>query len=714
MTGPGEQRDGWSLWRLDAPAGVAGPGITLALASHSGAPPQMLHFGPALPHDADLAALAAATRLPVPPASLDQPIPASLMPPTGWGYWGHPAVQVGGDTPLMLRLVEGDQADHTLHLTLQTDPALSGGVDLRITQTLTLAADTGCLSSAVRVENRGAAPVDLLHLASLTLPLPGWMDEILGFTGEWCGEFQEQRQRLTQGALVRENRRGRTSHDSFPGLVLGEAGFDATRGTLIGLHLGWSGNHRLSVERLAAGGIVAQLAGGLGAGEIRLPPGAEYAAPTAYAVPSAEGLNGLMRRSQAHVRAHILPRRALRPRPVHLNTWEAVYFDHSEAALFDLVDAAAAVGVERFVLDDGWFPARRNDRAGLGDWRVDPTVYPRGLGPLIDRVQAAGMEFGLWVEPEMVNPDSDLYRAHPDWVLAAGAERPTARHQLVLNLTRPDVADYLFGALDRLLRDHPIAYLKWDMNRDLVPAHADGRPVTDAQTRAVYALIDRLRAAHPSVEIETCASGGGRADWGILARTERVWTSDSNDARDRMAIQRGFSLFFPAEVMGSHIGPPDCHVTRRHLPLATRGAVALFGHLGIEWDIRGLAVGEREQLAAILREYKRLRPLIHSGFGLRLPADDPRWMGWGCVAPDRRHALFAIAARDGGFRAASQRLTGLDPARLYRLRALFSDAADAAGWDGALLPGAALMSHGLSLRLPQPDHLVLIECECVS
>lgn len=280
-----------------------------------------------------------------------------------------------------------------------------------------------------------------------------------------------------------------------------------------------------------------------------------------------------------------------------------------------LADRAAALGIERFVVDDGWFPARHDDRAGLGDWQVDRAKFPAGLGPLADHVTTLGMEFGLWVEPEMVNPDSDLCRAHPDWpLMLAGRPMITARHQLVLDLGRAEVRDYLFGAIDALLEGLPIRYLKWDHNRDLATAGgAMGRAAYRDQVLGTYALIDRLRSAHPAVEIEACAGGGGRIDAGIATRTHRFWTSDNLDAVSRSDIQRGFLLFMPPERMGAHVGASPAHATGRSQSMGFRCAVALAGHFGVELDPATLGEADHAILAAWIARYKALRDRLHGG-----------------------------------------------------------------------------------------------------
>ena len=254
-----------------------------------------------------------------------------------------------------------------------------------------------------------------------------------------------------------------------------------------------------------------------------------------------------------------------RPRPVLLNTWEAVYFDQSPEALMELASVAAAVGAERFVLDDGWFGGRRDDRRGLGDWWVSAEVFPEGLAPLIAHVRSLGMDFGIWVEPEMVNPDSDVYRAHPVWALATeGYEPVLGRNQLVLDLGRDDAFGNVLERLDALLRDHDIAFVKWDMNRPHVQGSgASGAAGSHAQTLAFLRLFDELRSRHPSVEFESCASGGGRIDLDVLRRAARVWTSDCNDALERLTIQFGASMLIPYEVMGAHIGPERSHSSER-------------------------------------------------------------------------------------------------------------------------------------------------------
>ena len=380
--------------------------------------------------------------------------------------------------------------------------------------------------------------------------------------------------------------------------------------------------------------------------------------------------------------------------------------------------------IERFVLDDGWFKGRDHDRAGLGDWIPDPKKYPQGLGPLIDYVKNLGLEFGLWVEPEMVNPDSDLYRTHPDWVLhIKDRPRVTGRNQLVLDLTHEAVFEYLFNAIDTLLQNHPIDYLKWDMNRDLVTpgsSRNQGAAVYRRQTQALYALIDRFRQVHPNVEIESCASGAGRADFGVLRYAQRIWTSDNNDALERQSIQRGFLRFFPPEIMGAHIGPSPAHVGYRRHTLAFRAATALFGHLGLELDVRTLATEELDELKLWIDTYKRHRDLLHNGrthlFSIR---HDAGRMGHGVVAVDKSEGLFAVVQQTANRLRLSPpvRLPGLDPEIVYRLalagplppHVKFTTEGLQALAAGTLnVPGAVLANVGVQIPILPPETVLLL------
>ena len=438
------------------------------------------------------------------------------------------------------------------------------------------------------------------------------------------------------------------------------------------MHVGFSGNHRHYAERLSNGEQV--IGGGelLLPGEIVLGDGASYETPWVYGV-YGEGLDDQAHRLHRHLRARA--RHPRTPRPVTLNVWEAVYFDHDLGRLIALADTAAAVGVERFVLDDGWFRHRRDDTAGLGDWYVDEDVWPNGLTPLIEHVRSLDMEFGLWFEPEMVNPDSDLARAHPDWVMQTGGRLPLpSRHQQVLNLGIPEAYAYVRDRMVDILSANDIAYIKWDHNRDLVDAGTapGGEPGVHSQTLAAYRLMDELEARFPGLEIESCSSGGARVDLGVIERTDRVWVSDCIDPLERQQMHRWTQQLLPPELLGAHIASGRSHTTRRIHDLGFRAATAFFGHLGIEWDLTAASPEELDELAAWIELYRRHRSLLHTGDIVRMDEVDPTLQVSGVVAQDRSAAVFAFAylARSDTASIGRVTLRGLDQDRLYLVRPL--------------------------------------------
>ena len=557
------------------------------------------------------------------------------------------------------------------------------------------------------LRNEDPAPLRLDWLSPAALPAPD--DELLAFGGRWAGEFTEHRFRLETGVWASEARTGRTSHHAPPFLVVGEPGFGDHAGAVTGLHLAWSGDHRLVVERLRDGRLQVQAGELFWPGELVLEARAAYRTPWLYAARSAAGLNGLSARLHRFVREDVLQGRLKdKPRPVHFNTWEAVYFDHRLEDLEALAETAAAVGAERFVLDDGWFKGRNDDTTSLGDWTPDPVKYPQGLAPLAARVRALGMEFGLWVEPEMANARSDLLEAHPDWILGdPERDQPLGRGQFVLDLTRAEVSEAIFRQLDALVADLPIGYLKWDMNRDLTHPASRGRPASHAQALAVYALIDRLRAAHPTLEIESCASGGGRADYEILRRTDRIWTSDCNDPIERQRIQRAFAIFFPPEVMGAHVGPADSHTTARRTSLELRALTALFGHMGIEADVRAFSERDRAALKGFVELYRAERAVIHGGRLMRQTAPDPGGVAISVFGDDGGLASLAQCETPRTATLGPLRLRGLDPAATYEATLLNPPRRPRASMKvaPALARGEALRASGRVLAevgLPSP------------
>ena len=683
-----------------------GRGVTLVV-DVRGPAPFVLHWGARLPDDTDVATLSLLSARDEAPSSPAFAAPVALTPLAGQGFPGRPGLEAHRDGR--------DWATWTAIDSVETRPgeivvvSSDAAHGVRLTHRLSLDPAGDVLTATTELANTGTAPLTVDACAAPLLPLPSPFTRLVTLEGRWAGEMQMRGVERAVGSVVRENRRGRTSHDAFPAVFATTPAAGEEAGEAYGFHLAWSGNHRIAVETLPDNRAFVAMGELFMPGELRLQPGETYVSPTIISAFSAEGLSGVSRAFHAHLRAR--PEHARlrsKARPIHYNTWEAVYFDHDPAVLHDLVERAAAIGAERFVLDDGWFKGRRADNAGLGDWTVDPAVHPAGLKPLIDRVQAVGMEFGLWVEPEMVNPDSDLFRAHPDWVLGTPpAPQLSFRNQLVLDFGRPAVRDHIHAAIDTLLREHAIAYLKWDMNRDVShPGGADGRGGAHAHVLGLYAVLDRLRAEHPGVEIESCASGGGRMDFGILERTDRVWTSDSNDALDRLSIQRGASLLLPAEVMGAHVGPTDCHITGRILPMATRVQTAMFGHFGVEADLRALTPDETAQLAAGIALHKAHRDLIHTGdlFRLNRPHNE---VAFGIVAADKAEAVFSftLITEPSTVFLGRLRLAGLDANATYAVRAVWPRQTAKLGpalRDGFEASGAVLMQLGLELPRLKP------------
>lgn len=667
-----------------------------------GEAPVILYWGRRLPEDVDPAMLALQGVRQEAPCSPATTPPLALTPLIGSGFPGRPGLSAhrdGHDWATWTAITAVHRIDAETVEIESADAAHGIGLVHR----LHLAGDV--LRMRTTVINRGNTPLRIDACDAPALPVPEAVTDWTLFEGRWSDELQTRRVPRAMGAVSRENRRGRTSHDAFPAILaeIGPCGEQA--GEVFGVQLAWSGNHRLWAETLSDGRAYVQLGELFLPGECELAPGARYTSPDLVCAWSDAGRSGLARAFHAHVRAR--PQHArlrVKPRPVHYNTWEAVYFDHKPEALKALADKAAAVGIERFVLDDGWFLGRRDDTAGLGDWIVDPAIYPEGLGPLVAHVRGLGMEFGLWVEPEMVNPDSELFRAHPEWVLGTPpAPQLRFRNQLVLDFGQAAVREHLFARIDALLREHAISYLKWDMNRDIThPGGADGRADAHAHVLGLYEVLARLRAAHPSVEIESCSAGGGRTDFGILDYTDRVWTSDTNDALDRLTIQRGLSTFVPAELMGAHVGPADCHITGRRVSMATRVATALFGHFGVEADLNAMDDAERTELSAGIALHKRHRALIHTGDLYRLDRPEGE-IAFGIVAADQREALFSYTqiTEPRGYFATPLRLDGLDAAARYRVSLAWPGSGYpasplfAALSEGAVFSGAALMAAGL-------------------
>ncbi|MFE2918274.1 alpha-galactosidase [Kitasatospora indigofera] len=553
----------------------------------------------------------------------------------------------------------------------------------------------------------GGRPLTLLRHAGGQWTLPTRAGYRLSSVhGAWSEEFQLAGQPLAYGETTLTSRRGHTGHQSNPWVMLDAGDATEDHGEVWSVALAAGGSWRTTVLRTPAGhcGVVS------GAGhegvEAVLEPGEELTTAVTAGVWSGTGFGGASRAWHTYVRRHVLPAGG-ELRPVLYNSWEATTFDVTEAGQRELADRAAALGVELFVVDDGWFGRRDDDRAGLGDWHPHPGRFPDGLRPLADHVHGLGMAFGLWVEPEMVNPDSDLFRAHPDWVLHHPDRRPSPqRHQLVLDFSRPEVAEWAFGWLDRTVRDNGVDFLKWDFNRSFSEAArrtggTAARAVHTEHAAGFHRVLDRLRAAHPRLRVESCAGGGGRVDLAVLARTDQVWTSDNTDAVDRLTIQHGASQLYPASVLGAWVTDSPNPLTGRRVPLRFRFHAAMAGVLGIGGDLTSWTAEELAEAAALVGVYKDVRPVVQHGEQYRLGSPGGHGRAVLHVHEAAGEAVLLQWRVGGRGRRAAEplRLPGLVEDADYRVFEP-GEPPEAA----RVVPGRVLAVHGLAAELPQGEY----------
>jgi alpha-galactosidase len=716
---------------------VVAADVSVLLTQTGGALPVLAHWGPRIEaSDDDLIEYAQTPVRTGIDGDSDVPYEPSVLPEHSFGWSGLPGLRVhrggaGWSPRLTVSGVSVDGREVAEGSVVQSGSALvsveasdaEAGIEVVLEIDLSPA---GLLRTRATVRHSGdsAEPLEVIGVDP-SLRIPTEAREILDFAGRWGTEKIPQRHPVVIGTHSRSSRRGRTGLDATTVVAVGTPGFDGGSGRVWLCHVGIGGNHEHAVERSDAhlafrGGEL------LLPGEVRLAGGESYSSPWIYGS-FGTGLDDAAARYHAFLRER--SRSSLRPRPVTLNVWEAVYFDQDLATLSELADRAAALGVERYVLDDGWFLGRSDDRAGLGDWTADPGKWPEGLAPLAEHVRGLGMEFGLWVEPEMINEDSELARAHPDWILRArGSELPARwRFQQVLDLTNPEAFAHILDALDTLIRDLDVAYLKWDHNRDLIDAGhpASGAPAVHEQTLAVYRLMDELRARHGALEIESCASGGGRVDLGILERTDRVHTSDNHDPLDRTRMLRWTGLLVPPEMLGSHVASEVSSVTGRTSDLHTRCAIAFLGHFGVEWDLRELGDADSAVLAGWIAAYREHRELIATGRVVGSGDSDPAAPTLrGVVATDGSEALYTlmtpVLSPDTRHR---MRLPGLLPEARYRVEAARPQSLGpgwlSPRWIESTVPldsdeaapsysGSLLREAGLDLLAFHPDRVVVL------
>ncbi|WP_203454600.1 alpha-galactosidase [Jiangella aurantiaca] len=705
---------------------LSAKGVALILALPADSLPIVIHWGadPGQLGDGGLASVERASLAPLATNGVDSRVSVSIVPEGARGWTGTPGVVGHRD--------DGSGWSPRFQVTSVTWDSRPGrggyvevagsdpiaGLALRVYIEL---APAGLVRTRAELTNVGPGRYTL-DAVQLALPVPTRAAEVIDMAGRWAKERVPQRRPFTVGTHAREGRHGRTGADAPTLLLAVEKGIDFDRGDAWGIHVAFSGNHRHSAERSFSGERL--LFGGelLLPGEIVLDEGGTYRTPWLFGS-YGHGLDEVAARFHRHLRAR--PHHPRGPRPVVMNLWEAVYFDHDLARIIPLVELAAHAGVERFVLDDGWFGSRRDDRSGLGDWVVADSVWGEGrFDELVAAVKSRGMEFGLWFEPEMVNVDSDLARTHPEWVLQVPGRLPVeARHQQVLDLTYPEAFAYIRDSIVSLVRRHGIDYIKWDHNRDLVDAGStlSGRANVHEQTLAAYRLLDEIRSACPGLEIESCSSGGGRVDLEIVEHTDRVWASDCIDPHERQQIQRWTLQLLPWELIGSHIGAERAHTTQRKSDLGFRAATAIFGSLGIEWDLSEATDEELAQVTDWVSFYKSVRHLIHSGTSIRRSLEGGDLWLTGAVSPDRERALYQVVLRRRHvtWPVGAVRLPGLDAHRSYIVRAAgpgseapFDPRVHPEWWGkGVELSGAALGEIGIQIPALDPDHAVTLSVE---
>ena len=685
-------------WRLDT------RNQSLVLSSLNNRLPCIIYWGECLPRDENLDELYEASKKDWGDNLLDQIPELSILPEQSANFSGQLGCKMRDVNGHLLSsnfvFFADEVSNNSLTLVFKDK-------DLGITYTAGIDAlyedDVYALNAKINSNN----PIIMEWLSAPVIEAPQTSNEMLDYGGHWGSEFRSQRTPWVTGVHLRESRVGTTSHAHFPGLMIPTAGSSENLGSCYGFHYGWSGGHRMIAEQLQDGRKQIQFGN---TENSELNPLTSFETAKLYISHSGAGLGGVGRIFRDFVSNSIVDLPIGSIRPVHYNCWEAVYFDHNIEELKEIATLAADIGAERFVLDDGWFKGRNSATSSLGDWYVDEHKYPDGMHPLVKHIHSNGMTFGLWFEPEMVSPDSDLFRSHPEWILG-DISQTLGRAQYVLDISINEVQEYLFERIDSILNEYPIEYIKWDHNRVL--------PYPDAsQTRALYSLLDRIRESHSGLEIETCSSGGGRIDYGILEHTQRVWLSDSNDALERLRIQHEALLWLPIHVTGSHVGPKVCHTSGRELPMSFRAWVAAQRHMGFEMDPKELSTEDKVILKSVTQWWKKNREWMMSANILRLPCIDKTVIAEIQVNLQGDH--FVVFAGQSSASELSSSvplvLAGLDSKSMYNISVHNKKEIKSLGKSdeglmnkNLMLSGQFLMTKGLQLPKVFPANMLVIE-----
>ncbi len=568
--------------------------------------------------------------------------------------------------------VENDSEADTLEITL-ADP-LTG---LKIVLLYSVFEGYDVITKSVRAVNESAQPIDVQSILSSTTYLFDKNYEFVHLTGAWARERHIQKQPLMNGTMQIDSKRVASGHIHSPFLALARPWTTENQGEVYGYSFVYSGNFIMQAETNQQDVVRVNI--GINPFGFRwlLEPGEAFQAPEVVMTFSDSGFGTMSRRFHRIYRQRLC-RGKFRDaeRPVLINNWEATYFDFNEEKILAIAEKARDVGIELMVLDDGWFSKRNSDTCSLGDWTPNPEKLPNGIAGLAEKVTQLGMRFGLWFEPEMVSEDSDLYRAHPDWCIhISGRNKTPARNQLVLDLSRQDVCDYIVDSLSKILSTANVSYVKWDMNRNITEIGSAALPANRQQELphrymlGLYRVLERLTTAFPDVLFEGCSGGGGRFDAGMLYYFPQYWTSDDTDAIERLYIQHGTSLVMPACTMGAHVSAVPNHQVHRTTPLQTRGHIAMTGQFGYEMDLGKLSDEETELVRQQIRRYKEIRSTIHFGdlYRLRSPFEGEN-TAWEYVSADRKQVVLVYCTiRAHVLTGLTQlRFEGLDENAQYR------------------------------------------------
>lgn len=687
------------VFRLD------GGDITYVFGINDQGQVQTIYWGKHLPAEQQFSAAQPAAAV----ASFDSPVNTTPQEYTGWGgaLYVEPDLKItfpDGNRDLVLKYLSNKVSDNEIDLLMKD-------ISREVYVTLQYQVDprSGILRRSANIENRTKLPFTIEQAAAGTWNLPRGTDYRLHYvTGRWAGEWNLQQQPIHGGKTVLESRRGTTGAQNNPWFMIDHASAsDQEQGDVWFGALAWSGSWEISIEQNVVQDL--RVTGGPSSFDFAyyLKNGEHFQTPYFYGGYSDHGLGGASRLLHRFEIDTILPHApAPKLRPVLYNSWEATTFNVDEAGQMALAEKAATLGVERFVMDDGWFGQRKTDHAGLGDWYVNPQKFPHGLKPLIDKVHSLKMDFGIWVEPEMVNPDSDLYRKHPDWVLNfTGRPRTEGRNQLVLNLARPDVHDYVLQWLDKLLTDNDISFIKWDYNRNWAEPGWPAVPVEQQKnvyidfTRSYYDILAQLRKKHPNVEFESCSGGGGRVDLGVLALTDEVWTSDNTDAYDRLLLQDGFTYAYTPGIMMAWVTDSPTWVNHRTLSLDYRFLSSMQGSLGIGANLNHWTPEEFATAKKMVEAYKSIRETVQRGSLYRLmsPREGEQSVTESVSRDGRQAVTFAfLHSSTQNYPFPRIHLRGLDENATYALNPL---AGKVSSDTPASASGAYWMHRGIDVEL---------------